>query len=73
MDLQLIENQSHLAISLQNFSPAHKTKFYLPWVNDYLVENLQAAILRDKSPRDALQAIHQGFLTLSKQYRVSGP
>jgi len=68
MNVSLIDEQAEFAQSLQDFSPAHKTKFYLPWVNDYLIPNLQAAILQTKTVDDALHAIHQGFETLAMEY-----
>lgn len=68
MNLSLIDAQAKFARSLQDFSPVHKTSFYLPWVNDYLIPNLQAAILLTKSVEDALLSIHQGFETLAAEY-----
>lgn len=68
MNLSLIDEQSKLTRSLQDYSPVHKTKFYLPWVYDYLIPNLQSAILLTKSVDDSLQAIHEGFDVLASEY-----
>ena len=68
MNLSLIDEQAGFACSLQDFSPIHKTKFYLPWVNDYLIPNLQEAILLNKPVDDAIQAINEGFETLAAEY-----
>lgn len=67
-NVTLKDEQSGYATSLQEYSPAHKTAFYLPWVNDYLIPNLQAAILQTKSIADSLQAMHQGFEDLADEY-----
>jgi hypothetical protein len=67
-DLNAIDEQANHALSLQEFSPAHKTKFYLRWVNDYLLANLQDAVLQRKPVDVALNAIDQGFQSLAKQY-----
>jgi ABC-type glycerol-3-phosphate transport system substrate-binding protein len=67
-NVSIVNRQVTYAINLQNFSPAHRTKFYLSWVNDYLIPNLQAAILQQKSIGDALLAIDYGFKTLASQY-----
>ena len=68
MNVSLLDEQARFARSLQDFSPVHKTKFYLPWVNDYLIPNIQSAILLTKSVDDALQDVNQGFDTLAAEY-----
>ena len=67
-DVNAIDEQVNHALSLQEFSPPHKTKFYLRWVNDYLLANLQDAVLQRKTVEAALNAIDQGFQSLAKQY-----
>ena len=60
--------QIQYSVSLQDFSPAHKTTFYLSWVNDYLIPNLQAAILQTKPIGTALAAIDSGFQSLADEH-----
>ena len=67
-NVTLLDEQTGYAISLQDYSPAHITKFYLPWVTDHLIPNLQAAILQTKTVDDALQAINEGFEDLADEY-----
>jgi multiple sugar transport system substrate-binding protein len=67
-NVTLLDEQAANALSLQDYSPAHITKFYLPWVNDHLIPNLQAAILQTKTISEALQAIDQGFQDLADEY-----
>jgi hypothetical protein len=68
MDVDLVDQQARFAISLQDFSPVHKTSFYLLWVNEYLIPNLQAAIQRTESIEKALNTVNDGFMRLSREF-----